>query len=287
MTLDEMRAFVRVAELGSFTKAAVATDSHTSRLSTLVRDLEEALGVELLVRSTRSLRVTAKGREVLKKAKGILAAVDDLMSASRDSNGDLEGHLRITAAGDYGLLKGYAEAHPKVRLTVHYETANIDIVTSDFDLALRLGPLLSSSLVAQRLGNIHFGLFAAPEYLARAGTPQSPADLDCADWLRLDRKSHRPLSYRWNGELAFMDAEPRISFNDVAGLRDGALQGLGIARLAIVVAAPWLGLQRLAVVLPTAEFEPAPLFGVHAGRRRAPRLVRSFMEYAARAIGRS
>jgi LysR family transcriptional regulator, regulator for bpeEF and oprC len=287
MTLDEMRAFLKVAELGSFTKAAEALNSHTSRISALVKDLETSLGQDLLVRSTRALRLTDFGEDTLQHVTTILSAVDELVqSAGQDASGT-SGHLRITAAADYGLVQGFALANPNVRLTVTHETANADLISRDCDIALRLGPLKDSNLKSQRLGFLHFGLFASPTYLKQRGRPTSPDDLDGHDWLRLSLRPYRPLAFKWRGKDITIAAEPRAAFSDVASLRDAALQGLGIARLALPVAAPWIANKHLEHILVDAAFDTAPLYAVHPGRKSASPLIKSFTAYAAKALGQA
>jgi LysR family transcriptional regulator, regulator for bpeEF and oprC len=287
MTLEEMRAFVRVVELGSFTKAAAQLRSHTSRVSTLVSDLENRLNVQLLVRTTRSLRVTDAGREVFQRAAAILASVDELVAASRRANEGVEGELRITAAGDYGLLKGFAVAHPNVRVTLRLDTAIVDIAREDYDIALRLGPLADSSFKGQKLGDLRFGLFASPDYLARQGTPQTAEDLAEHDWLRLDNRPMKPLHCTWRGQdVAFADA-PRFTFSDISTLRDAAAQGLGIAMLALPVAAPWLEVGRLSVVLPAAALATRPLYAVYSSTGQTRAVARAFVDHVIHAIGRA
>jgi len=284
MTLDEMRAFVGVAEHGSFTRAAQVAGLHTSKLSGLIKGLELELKTQLLVRSTRSLRVTRAGEEVLQRAKAVLAAVDELVAASRQASSGAEGLLRITAAGDYGLLQGFASAYPRICVSMHYETSKVDLVREDFDLALRQGPLRDSALKAQRLGELDFALFASPEYIAKKGMPAGPEDAANHDWLRLDLPSRRPVSFEWQGRDVEIDPTPRFMFNDVSGLRDGALQGLGVARLAVPVAIPWLELGRLRVVLPQARFSTTTLFAVHSGAMKNSPLVKAFVSYAQQAM---
>jgi LysR family transcriptional regulator for bpeEF and oprC len=166
-----------------------------------------------------------------------------------------------------------------------HEIEKVDLVGRDFDLALRLGPLADSGLVAQRLGILKFGLYAAPDYLLRKGNPVAPVELEDHDWLRLDIRPRRPLSFVWQGASVEIKAAPRVAFSDVASLRDGVLQGLGISMLAHLVAAPWLELGMLSMVLPEVEIEPAPVFAVHAGGQRLKPTALAFVKFAKRAIG--
>ena len=175
-----MKAYQGCASLG-FTAAAAVLGTDKARLSRSVSALERELGLRLLERSTRSLRVTDGGQAVLEWAQAILGASDDLLQFARAQHAEPQGTLRLTCAQDFGLgaanrwITGYLHRWPQMAVDVDYSVRRIDLVHEGSDLALRVGPLDDCGLAARRLGELRYGLFAAPAASSgRARPPHRP-----------------------------------------------------------------------------------------------------------------
>jgi DNA-binding transcriptional LysR family regulator len=180
--LNQISTFVQVMETGSFTAAARALGLPKSSVSRRVSALERALRVRLLQRSTRKLILTEAGRLYFDRARAALGVLADAGAAVADKSREIAGPIRFTAGGDNtgflaGLLAEFLELHPKVQIDVVLTPRRVDLVSERFDLALRAGPLVDSSLVVRRLGRSDLGLFASRGYLRKAGTPRRLSDL--------------------------------------------------------------------------------------------------------------
>ena len=182
LDLNLISAFVRVVEDGSFTSAAQRLGLPKSSVSRRVTALERALRVRLLQRSTRKLVLTDAGRLYFERARASLGGLADAGAAVTDLSREIAGPIRFTAGGDNtgllaNLLSEFVTRYPNVQIDVVLTARRVDLVAEGFDLALRGGPLVDSSLIARRLGRQELGLFASRAYLRKAGRPRRVADL--------------------------------------------------------------------------------------------------------------
>jgi len=288
MDFAQLQAFVKVVQAGSFTAAAELLETDKARLSRQVAALERELGTRLLERSTRSLRLTESGREVLQRAQGILGAGDELRQFTRALQAEPQGTLRLSCNTDFALvaanrwISGYLSRWPRVNVDVEFSARQVDLVHEGFDLALRVGTLDDSRLAARRLGELHYGLFASPAYLARAGTPADPAGLASHALLMFRTGSGRAgwsLRPPGGGAAVELRRDGRVLAGSVTLLLQAALDGHGIARLPLAVAgqtAPGT-LQR---VLPGWTPEPAAVHAVYPSSRYLAPKVRAFIDHA-------
>jgi DNA-binding transcriptional LysR family regulator len=235
----DLRAFVRVAEAASFARAAVQLRVSPSTLSGTIRGLEDRLGVRLLNRTTRSVALTEAGAKLLARFKPAMeemeAAVGDLGPLRDTPSGTVRLHLPRLACATLlePVLGRFAEIYPDVRLELAIDDAPRDIVAAGFDLGITLGELLEKDMVAVKLGaDVHQIAVASPAYLARHGTPETPADLHahrCINW----RKPGSGKLYNWefmkDGQwfAVAVDGPLTVSHRDVALV--AAAQGVGIA----------------------------------------------------------
>ena len=182
LDLNQVGVFVRVIETGSFTAAARTLGLPKSSVSRRVSALEESLRVRLLQRGSRKLVLTEAGRMYFERARAALAGLADANAAVTDMSREIAGPIRFTTGGDNtgmiaNLLGEFLGRYPKVQLDVVLTPRRVDLVTEGFDLALRAGPLVDSSLVVRRLGRSDHGLFSSRAYLRKAGTPRRVSDL--------------------------------------------------------------------------------------------------------------
>jgi DNA-binding transcriptional LysR family regulator len=180
--LNQVSAFVRVMEAGSFTAAARALGLPKSSVSRRVTALEKSLRVRLLQRGTRKLVLTEAGRHYFERARAALGGLAEATAAATDMSQEIAGPIRFTTGSDHtgfvaNLIAEFAARYPKVQLDVTLTPRRVDLVTEGFDLALRAGALVDSSLIARKLGRSDNALFASPGYLRKAGKPQRVADL--------------------------------------------------------------------------------------------------------------
>lgn len=183
-TLDEMMAFVTIADVGSLTGAADRLAQPTSVMSRVLRRLEEKLDTTLIRRTTRRLELTEEGRVFLEHARGIIASVElaeEQIVLKRDA---LAGKLRVNAAAPFmqhvivPLMPGFHETWPDIDLELHTSDEIIDLLEHRTDIAVRIGELRDSTLHARRLGSSRLRILASPAYLAKKGTPKTVDDLE-------------------------------------------------------------------------------------------------------------
>lgn len=284
--IDTMRAFVTVVNEGTFTRAAERLDTSPQLVSKYVAQLETHLGVRLLNRTTRRLHLTEAGTRYHQRAQQILADIDDMEDQLGDLQTQARGTLRISAPVSFAirhmapLLSQFQQAHPAVGIDLQLNDRKVDIVEEGFDIALRIGHLKSSSLIARRIAPIRLVLCASPEYLARHGTPRHPDDL----------RDHRYLRY------SYMDPEasPAIYRGFQGGQRSGrdelvsnngdvlvaaAEAGAGIALQPTFISGAAIRAGQLQVLLPDYEPEPMSLYAVYAHRQLLASKVRYFIDF--------
>jgi LysR family transcriptional regulator for bpeEF and oprC len=291
MEISALQAFVKVVQLGSFTRAAEATGSQKAHLSRVVSQLERELGVRLLERTTRALSLTEIGREFFEQAVGILASVEEARRTVARAQGEPRGTLKLTCGVEFGMIAvshwitAYMERFPQVQVDCDFTGRLVDMVHEGFDLAIRLGPLADSTLAARRLGELHYGLYAAPAYLQRRRSPTEPDALREHDTLVFAGGSHQAAWALSQGKRTErVPLQPRLKANNVFVVRDAAVAGLGVAQLPDVVAAPALATGALQRVLSDWAPPTVPVHAVFASARYLTPKVRSFIDLAAQKL---
>jgi LysR family transcriptional regulator, regulator for bpeEF and oprC len=287
MNLTSLQAFVKVVQLGSFTRAADALDTQKARLSRVVSQLEQELSVRLLERSTRSLSLTEAGREFFERAHSILASVDEARQAMQRIRGEPQGTLRLTCGVEFGLvavggwISDYLAAYPQVQVDADYSNRVVDIVHEGYDLAVRVGPLSDSSLAARRLGMLDYGLYACAEYLRRHGAPAGPEELDAHPQI-----VYAGAAQQGQWRLVCRDAthtvklQPRLRVNTSMAARTAMQRGLGIGLLPRRVAEAAGQTTLLQRVLPEWAAPEVPVHAVFASARYLTPKVRAFIDIA-------
>lgn len=291
MQFSALRAFVKVAQTGSFTRAATALSTQKAHLSRVIGQLENELGVRLFDRTTRSLSLTEVGREFHERAVGILASVEDAHHAVQRSQGEPRGTLRLTCGVEFGMIavtgwiNQYLALYPQASIEADFTNRTVDIVHEGFDLAIRVGPLADSTLAARKLGELAYGLFASPEYLARRAGPADPSELDRHDLLMFSGGNHRDtLHLVREDERRSIELAPRLKANNVFAVRDAAVASLGVAKLPHVVAERDLQAGHLQSVLTEWRLPTVPVHAVFASVRYLTPKVRSFIDLAVEAM---
>lgn len=292
--LDDLALFLRVLDTGSISAAARSLDLSPAVASQRLARLEQALGVRLLHRTTRRLHPTPEGLALAEQGRGLAEDLDTLFDGLRANVGEVGGLLRVTTSATFGrlylspLLQEFLERHPRLQASVDLNDRVVDLVSSGFDLAIRIGALDDSSLVARRLAPNRRVLVASPDYLARRGEPQQPAELAAHDCLLLTGAQGR--QDRWTladgrGGETTVQVRGRIESNFGELLRDAAVAGLGIALHATWHVADDVRAGRLRVVLPAYPPATTGVWAVMPQRRLVPPRVRAFVEFLAVRLG--
>ncbi|WP_063570246.1 LysR family transcriptional regulator [Achromobacter ruhlandii] len=285
---EGMALLVAAVDQGSLSGASRVSGVSLASVSRHISALEERLGTRLLVRSTRVLRLTEAGQRYYAEAKRLLAEMDELESSMRVDAAEPSGRLRVTAPTLYGrvhlqpLLAKFLVRHPKVTLDLHLLDRPVNLLEEGIDLAVLVGEQPSSSLVARRLGSIRWVLSAAPDYLARRGTPRGLRDLAQHDGLVY---SHLATDDAWTlmheGRPTVVRVPTRMRSNTVDGVVTAAEAGAGIVHAPAWAIADHVAAGRLLVLLPESETPPRPVFALMTHQRLMAGKVRSLLDFLA------
>ncbi|GAB3254453.1 LysR family transcriptional regulator [Chitinimonas naiadis] len=286
--LGDVEAFVVVVEQGSLTAAAVALSTTPSVISRAIARLEARLGSQLLRRTTRSQGLTDAGSLYLEQARMAFSLIDDVERAIQGQDGELSGHVRLSVPTTYGhyrlppLLQRFKQQYPQVRVELNITNRNVDLVAEGFDMAIRLGQLPDSGLIARKLEDAPLCLVAAPAYLAQAGTPRSLADLArhaCLPFVMPSTGRIGPWWFRQGGEDIDWSATPAIEVSDdVLGVVSLAEQGLGICQTYDFIVRDRLARGRLVEVLPELRGRTRPFSLIYAPHRRLSAASRALID---------
>jgi DNA-binding transcriptional LysR family regulator len=294
MDLNEAVMFVTVVERGGFTAAARALGIPKTTLSRKIQALEDRIGSMLLKRTTRSIGLTESGQLYYAHCARLPRVLEDAEAAVIQLSGAPRGWLRVTAPYTLGaqlivpLVPEFMTRYPDVRLEMQLSNEIVDLVASDLDVALRVGALGDSRLVARLLARYTTHVYASPKYLARYGEPLEPADVVHHRALALSQHRHHG-RYVWtladgthSEELA---VAPIIVTNEPSALRDAVLAGLGIALLPDRLTAPHEDTGRLQRLLPAWAGPQAELNAVFPRDRVLPPKVRVFIDFLVERLG--
>jgi DNA-binding transcriptional LysR family regulator len=288
--LNRVAVFARVVEAGSFTAAAAALGVRKSSVSRSVAALEETLGIRLLQRTTRKLSLTDAGAAYYARARDALAGIEEAQRAASSLGVEARGVVRVTApvdlAGDLATVtSAFVRAHPAVRVEVSLTARFVDLVKEGFDLAVRAGPLVDSSLLARKLVEGEIGLFASPAYLDRAGRPRRLTDLARHDCI-LYRAAGATAVWRLSGPRGAeeVSVRGRVETDEFAFVRASAREGAGIALTPIGMVASLVERGELERVLPRYAVRGAQVHIVWPSRGFEPAAVRLLREALVEAL---
>lgn len=283
--IDLLQVFLRVADTGSFTRAADGLGLPRASITTAIQQLEARLGSRLLHRTTRRVGLTPDGEVLLDRARALVADMDDLEQQFLPTHGSVKGRLKIDVPSRIArrliapALPGFFQRHPAIELELGSSDRAIDLVHEGVDCALRVGPLTSSSLVARPLG--HFTLIncASPAYLAQHGTPRSPAELPQHLAVHYaSPASGRVMPWEWqrDGETSRLRMRGQVAANNAETYIACALAGLGLIQIPLFDVREHLAAGELVEVLADARAEPLPVHLVYPHRRNLSRRMQVF-----------
>ncbi len=292
--LAELVAFLNVVEAGSMTAAAARLNLSKSVVSKRIADLEGALGQELLRRSTRRVVPTDQGHALYDRMRPLLRELDEVIDSIAEQEGELRGRLRIAMPMSFGtlylapILLSFAREHPRLELALDLDDRMIDVVGGGYDVAIRIGWLEDSSLVARKLCVSKRFVCCSPSYAATCSLPSSLEELsghNCIDYANVHTSrlwQFAPL--RRGGRPRAVNIRSRIVANNGEAMRDAAIAGFGLVLLPDFLAASALREGTLIRVLPAEEPLPYTVAAVYPSTRHVPRKVRALVDYLASAF---
>lgn len=286
---EAMSMLLRVVEAGSLSAASRAMLVPLPTLSRKLSELETRLGTRLLVRTTRRLSLTDAGAAYVVAARRILEQVEE---AEREAAGEFtapKGELVVTAPLLFGqlhvlpVIADFLALFPDINVRLVQSDRNVDLIDDHIDMAVRIGRLADSSMIATRIGGMRMVVCASPALIAAYGAPLSPNDLSGRPSIDFTGPTPHPI---WQfqepgtgGALA-VSMRPRLIVTTAAAARDAALRGVGFARLLHYQVADEVREGRLRIVLEGYEFPPSPVSLLHAAHSQMPLKMRRFLDFA-------
>ena len=283
--IGELQVFLRVVEAGSFSEAARQLLMTPSTVSKLIARMEARLGVKLIERSTRHLLLTEEARLLHERGRAVLADLDSFERELAEGAAQPGGTIRANAPVTFGalplepLLPAFWQAHPRIVVDLSLSDEIVDLYLDRTDVAIRIGPLPDSSLVARRIGAARRKIVAAPAYLARHGTPASLAELGAHNCLGFNFRRSAPVwPSREGGRILGRLATGSLLANNGETVRRLAVAGMGLARLADFHVRADLAAGRLVEIFPDAGDEEE-IHALHLGGPLLPQRVRAFLDF--------
>ena len=290
--LVDVLAFVRVVETGAFARAAERMDISKSILSRRVARLEDQLGAKLLTRTAQGAQPTDIGQAYYARASNILAELEAAQEIVADAVTQIAGPIRLTAPLSFGTqhlapaLSDFARMHPRVEFDVSLNDRTVDLLAGGYDMAVRIGNLADSALVARRIAPVRGLVLASPIYLEERGRPQHPRELADHDLLfYANIPAYEQWRFRIGNRWEHVKGHARFRADNGEMLREAACAGLGIVILPSFIAAPAIEAGKLEPVLRDFPFEEVGLHLVMPPGRASTARVRALIDFLAGRFG--
>jgi LysR family transcriptional regulator for bpeEF and oprC len=288
--LTAMRAFLRVVDAGTFTKAAALLDVPVPTVTRLVQALEAELKTQLLTRTTRRVSLTPAGADYAQRARQLLNDLDEIEGVMAYAGASPRGRIRVDIGSALArlviapALPDFVARYPDISIDLGGSDRMVDLVAEHVDCAVRTGRITDASLVARQIGELHYVCCASPAYLARCGVPAQPSDLD--------RPEHSVISYfnaratgaptfgfRKDGRRLDIHGHSQLAVNDANVALAACLAGLGVMRAPLYLVQHELDGGRLVPVLSDWFIEPLPIQIVYPPNRYQSHRVRVFVDW--------
>jgi DNA-binding transcriptional LysR family regulator len=294
ITFERMRTFVRVAERGSLSSVARELGVGQSTITRQLRELEEAVGVPLLSRTTRRVTLTDEGSRYYANSVQILRLVDQAGDEARGTRGAPAGTIRISCTAAFGVLHvsrlifAFQDRYPDIAVDLNLTDERVDLVREGVDIAVRLGPLTESSMKLRSLGHSQRLMVAAPDYLAKRGRPAVPQDLSGHEGIRMSNiaGSDTLVLHGRGGERHAVPFAGRFRIDHGLAAREAILAGRGIAPAHRWLVDDLVTAGRLEVILPDYSPPSVPLSMLIVPERAGIARVRLLVDFLADQIGR-
>lgn len=289
--IDELKAFVATAQTGSFTAAAEQLGVSNRLTSKYVAELEARLGVRLLQRTTRKVGLTPAGEDLLSRAPALLDDLDDLIGEVSEGSRGFAGMIRISASVTFGetyvagMLDRFGQKNPALSFDLRLSDRHVDLASEGIDVAFRMGRTDTQSLKARKLGSFGSLLVASSDYLARRGTPQTPAELASHDCIiDTNRRNPRRWSFGIGPDETTVAVQGRFQVNSARAAVELAVKGHGLAYAPRFTLREALAEGVVVPVLPDHAGEAGLLNAVYLEGQVLPRKVRALIDFAAEDI---
>jgi len=287
---EQYRVFAQVAEMGSFIKAANALGMPRASVSAAVQQLEAQVGARLLHRTTRQVRVTSDGMQLLDRVRLLLAEVEDIDQLFQAGQRQVSGRLNIDAPSRIArrliapMLPGLLRRHPRLQISLGCTDRAIDLIREGVDCVVRVGTLHDSSLVARPLGHVSMANCASPAYLREFGEPRQPGDLASGHWVvgyapaGLSRQAAWEYLQR-DGNVRAVELPSRVLVDNVENYIACCLAGLGLIQIPRFDVQHLLAAGALVEVMPDSPAPPMPVTLLYPHRRQRSRRLIVFLEW--------
>ena len=288
MNLNDVSLFIRIVETGSFTSAADSLGIQKSTISRRIAQLEDDLGVRVLQRTTRQLKLTDDGEELFARCQPLINELDTAKDHLSATQNNPRGRLRITMPSELGVFMmnevvgTFMKRYPQIMLEIELSTRLIDLIEEGIDLAIRVGELADSSLIARRVASVSRGLYASPAYLAKHGTPKTPDDLQNHECYGILKAIEHWEFDNWDEAV---EVTGHLKANSISFIRELLLQDMGIARMPRVFCRNSVQDGDLVEIL--SEYSPPPIEvnALYPSRRHLNPKVRLFIDHMMEMIG--
>ncbi len=283
----EMVVFVRVVEAGSFSEAARLLLMTPSTVSKLIARLEARLGVRLIERSTRRLVLTGEGQFYYERSQAFLGQLDETEQQIAQGGAEAEGLIRVTSSVTFGvsalepILPDFLEAYPRIVIDLSLSDDVVDLYLDRTDIAIRVGKLQDSNLMARKIGETRRRIVASPAYLAKHGTPLTPEDLVHHNCLGFNFRRANPVwPMREGGRIVERMLSGSLLANNGETLRRMAVAGVGVARIADYHLRGPIARGELVELLPDSDIgETDEVHALFRGAQFLPARVRAFLDF--------
>ena len=285
--LNALQTFEKVASLKSFTAAAHALGLPKSNVSRVIARLENELGTRLFQRTTRDVVLTMTGHALLERSTIIIANLTEALGYVRSLAGQPRGLLKISAGMGFGVnvlaeqLPDFLLLYPDIEIALDLESRSVDLVAEAVDVAVRMGPLPDSNMVAVKLGEIRRYLCAAPAYIKRRGTPSSIDHITDHEMICMPGPDGRarPWTFSQGRKTVRIDTKPRLSVNEALTLHRLVFNGVGLGLLSGYICAPQIAAGQLVHLFPDWSPPAVDVSLVFPSRRELSPIVRAFVDY--------
>lgn len=285
MQIEDLRIYIAVIHAGNFTAAAEQLMLSKQYVSRRMAALEASLGVRLLIRNTRKLSVTDAGLLFAQHAQRILDEIQEAELAVSEQQQALRGTFRINLPMSFGmshlspLIAEFLSHHPALQFQIELADRYVDVIGEGVDMAIRIGTLADSTLIARPLGELKRVICCSPDYLKRAGTPQHPDELLQHACLRYGREGQNGWELQVNGKAKWLAVQGPMVSNNGEVLRDAALAGLGLVLLPAFIVESALQRGELVTVLDGCQPPPLSLNAVYPQHRQRSEVNRQLLAF--------
>lgn len=285
-TLEQLHALDAIFRFGSITAAAESLDISTGAVSRRLTALESTIGIKLLIRSTRALQLTAAGKDYQSRVIPALEAIAEASEMARDQAALPQGHLRISIPTNYGgihiapHLPAFMQRYPDLSIDAQFDDRYVDLAAEGFDLAVRIGSLEDSSLIATKVGETRRVVVGSPDYLTRNGTPNHPSALtkhQCFHYTNF--RGPAVWSFCRDNKQVDIAVNGRLRSNYGLPLTKAAGAGEGLVQTATAFVADALSEGRLVEVLRDWALPQIGIYAIYSGRKHLPAKVRVFINF--------